>query len=135
MTFLNGFISIGNASALLLVVLAVMFLGYALGRIKINGISLGDAGVFLVALLCGALFFSVNDGALLLNVTSNYDFSGGLSLIESLGLVLFVTSVGYMAGPRFIQNLARNFKQNPRGYAKVWTLAQFAAEKLGRLYI
>ncbi len=109
MSLLGGLISIGNVSVLLLVILAVIFLGYALGRIKIKGISLGDAGVFLVALLCGALFFSVNDGALLLNFTSNYDFSGGLALIESIGLVLFVTSVGYMAGPRFIQNLKRNF--------------------------
>ena len=83
---------------------------YALGRIKIKGISLGDAGVFLVALLAGALFFGVNEsGALLLNFGSNYDHSQGLALIESFGLILFVTSVGYMAGPRFVQNLRHNF--------------------------
>lgn len=111
MSLFGGLISIGNASMLLLVVLAVLFLGYALGRIKIKGISLGDAGVFLVALLCGALLFGVNEnGALLLNFANGYDFSGGLALIESIGLILFVTSVGYMAGPRFIQNLKHNFK-------------------------
>jgi putative transport protein len=83
-----------------------------LGRIKIKGISLGDAGVFLVALLVGALFFGVNEnGALLFDFSGSYDFANGLALIESLGLILFVTSVGYMAGPRFIQNLKRNFKQ------------------------
>ena len=122
MTFLGGLVSIGNVSTLLLVVFSVLFLGYALGRIKIKGISLGDAGVFLVALLVGALFFGVNEngalffgvnenGALLFDFSGSYDFANGLALIESLGLILFVTSVGYMAGPRFIQNLKRNFKQ------------------------
>ena len=111
MSLLGGLISIGNASMLLLVIFTVLFLGYALGRIKIKGISLGDAGVFLIALLVGALFFGVNDsGALLINFATHYDFSGGLALIESIGLILFVTSVGYMAGPRFIQNLKSNFK-------------------------
>ena len=112
MTFLGGLISIGNVSALLLVVFSVLFLGYALGRIKIKGISLGDAGVFLVALLVGALFFGVNEsGALVLNASGDYDYTGGLTLVESLGLILFVTSVGYMAGPRFVQNLKQNFKR------------------------
>ena len=110
MSLLGGLISIGNVSALLLVVFSVLFLGYALGRIKIKGISLGDAGVFLIALLVGALFFGVDDsGALLFDFSQNYDYSQSLSLIESLGLILFVTSVGYMAGPRFVQNLKRNF--------------------------
>ena len=112
MTFLGGLISIGNVSTLLLVVFSVLFLGYALGRIKIKGISLGDAGVFLIALLVGALFFGVNEsGALLFDLSGNYDYTSGLSLIESLGLILFVTSVGYMAGPRFVQNLKRNLKR------------------------
>ena len=111
MSLLGGFISIGNASVLLLVLFSVLFLGYALGRIKIKKISLGDAGVFLVALLAGALFFSVNDsGALLFDFAKDYDFALGLSLVESLGLILFVTSVGYMAGPRFIKNLKHNFR-------------------------
>ena len=111
LTFFGGLISIGNVSTLLLVVFSVLFLGYALGRIKIKGISLGDAGVFLVALLVGALFFGVDTtGALLFDFSKNYNYSAGLALIESLGLILFVTSVGYMAGPRFVQNLKRNFK-------------------------
>ncbi len=111
MTFLGGLISIGNVSVLLLIVFSVLFLGYALGRIKIKRISLGDAGVFLVALLVGALFFGVNEGgALLFDFSGGYDHTSGLALVESLGLILFVTSVGYMAGPRFVQNLKRNFK-------------------------
>ncbi|MBR2354009.1 MAG: permease, partial [Clostridia bacterium] len=39
-----------------------------------------------------------------------YDFNSGLSLIESLGLILFVTSVGFIAGPKFFGNFKRNFK-------------------------
>ena len=112
MTFFNGLISISNISTLLFVVFAVLFLGYALGRITIKGISLGDAGVFIVALIIGALLFEVNAlGQLVFDWSSKpYDFNAGLSLVESLGLVLFVTSVGYIAGPKFFGNFKRNFK-------------------------
>ncbi len=112
MSLLGGFISISNISTLLFVVFAVLAVGYALGRITIKGISLGDAGVFVIALLFGALFFSVNEAGDLLFAASakEYDFSSGLSIIESLGLVLFVTSVGFIAGPKFFGNFKRNFK-------------------------
>ena len=112
MTLFGGVISISNLSTLLLfVVFTVLMLGYALGRITIKGISLGDAGVFIVALLFGALFFHVTDDELVFDALSNsYDFSSGLSLIESLGLILFVTSVGFIAGPKFFGNFKRNFK-------------------------
>ncbi len=112
MSLLGGVISISNLSTLLFVVFAVLMLGYALGRITVKGISLGDAGVFIVALIFGALFFGVNEGGeLLFDFSSKpYDFSSGLSLVESLGLVFFVTSVGFIAGPKFFGNFKRNFK-------------------------
>ncbi len=112
MSLLGGIISISNISTLLFVVFAVLAVGYALGRITIKGISLGDAGVFIIALVVGALFFSVNEGGELLFDFSKapYDFNTGLSLVESLGLVLFVTSVGFIAGPKFFGNFKRNFK-------------------------
>ena len=112
MSLLGGFISISNISTLLFVVFAVLLGGYALGRITVKGISLGDAGVFIIALLFGALFFGVNEsGELLFDASSKpYDFNAGLSLVESLGLVLFVTSVGFIAGPKFFGNFKRNFK-------------------------
>ena len=112
MSLFGGVISISNISTLLMVVFAVLMAGYALGRITVKGISLGDAGVFIVALLAGALFFHVNDfGMLVFDGSSKpYDFNAGLSLIESLGLVLFVTSVGFIAGPKFFGNFKRNFK-------------------------
>ncbi len=112
MSLLGGIISISNISTVILVVFAVLMAGYALGRITVKGVSLGDAGVFIVALLFGAVFFGVNEGGeLLFDFSSKpYDFSSGLSLVESLGLVLFVTSVGFIAGPKFFGNFKRNFK-------------------------
>ena len=112
MSFFGGVISVSNISTLLFVVFTVLMLGYALGRITVKGVSLGDAGVFIVALLVGALFFHVNELSMLTFDFSAkpYDFNAGLSLIESLGLVLFVTSVGFIAGPKFFGNFKRNFK-------------------------
>ena len=112
MTLFNGIITISNIYTLLFVVFTVLLFGYALGRITIKGVSLGDAGVFIIALIFGALFFGVNEaGELLFKASSKpYDFSSGLSIIESLGLVLFVTSVGYIAGPKFFGNMKKNFK-------------------------
>ena len=112
MNLFNGFISISNISTLLLVTFSVLLVGYLLGRITIKGISLGDAGVFIIALLFGALFFKVNAAdQLLFNASAKpYDFSAGFSIIESLGLILFVTSVGFIAGPKFFGNFKRNFK-------------------------
>ena len=112
MSFFNGVISISSIYTLLFVVFAVLLVGYALGRITIKGVSLGDTGVFIIALVAGALFFSVSEaGELVFSASSKpYDFSNGLSIVESLGLVLFVTSVGYIAGPKFFGNFKRNFK-------------------------
>ena len=112
MSFFDGIVSVNNITTLLFVVFAVLMVGYALGRITIKGISLGDAGVFIVALVFGALFFHVNElGDLIFAASAKaYDFSEGLKLVESLGLILFVTSVGYIAGPKFFGNFKKNFK-------------------------
>jgi len=116
MRLFGGVILIKDIPTLLFVVFAVLMLGYLLGRIKVKGISLGDAGVFIVALLIGALFFYVKNDNLCFDfsyVEKNakpYDFSAALSLIENLGLILFVASVGFIAGPKFFGNFKRNFK-------------------------
>ena len=112
MSLFNGVISISSIYTLLFVVFAVLLVGYGLGRITIKGVSLGDAGVFIIALIAGALFFGMNEaGELVFSASSKpYDFSNGLSIVESLGLVLFVTSVGYIAGPKFFGNFKKNFK-------------------------
>lgn len=113
MSLFGGVISLSSVATLLFVAFGVLLVGYALGRITIKGVSLGDAGVFIVALVAGALFFGVDETGkqlLFTGAKEATDFSAGLSLIESLGLILFVTSVGYMAGPKFFGNFKKNFK-------------------------
>ncbi len=111
MSLFGGVISLNDVSTLLFVVFGVLLAGYALGRINVKGVSLGDAGVFLIALLAGALFFHTSGSDLLFNhSTKAYNYADGLKLIENLGLILFVTSVGYIAGPKFFGNFKKNFK-------------------------
>ena len=111
MSLFNGVITVSNVFTLLLVIFGVLLGGYLLGRITIKGISLGDAGVFLIALLVGALFFGTTEQGLVFSPSATpYDFSDSLSLIEALGLILFVTSVGYIAAPKFFSNFKKNFK-------------------------
>lgn len=69
-------------------------IGYLLGSIKIKGIELGTAGVLLVALVFGHFGFKVD------------------KIIRDFGLVCFVTSVGFIAGPKFF----RDFKKNAKNY-------------------
>jgi len=112
MSLLGGLISIKDIPTLLFIVFAVLFIGYIIGRITVKGVSLGDAGVFIAALLCGALLFHVTDTKeLIFNASPKpYNFKSALSLISNLGLVLFVTSVGFIAGPKFFGNFKKNFK-------------------------
>lgn len=111
MKFFGGVISVNDIYTLLFVVFGVLLVGYALGRITIKGVSLGDAGVFIIALLVGALCFSMTADGLVFSASAKpYDYKSAMKLIEGLGLVLFVTSVGYIAGPKFFGNFKKNFK-------------------------
>ncbi len=115
MNLFNGVIPITGISFLMLCIFGILFVGYALGRITIKGVSLGDAGVFIIALLFGALFYDSLISELAIKdsvsneVVANYA-SQALKIIENLGLVLFVTSVGFIAGPKFFGNMKKNFK-------------------------
>ena len=111
MKFLGGVISVNDIYTLLFVVFGVLLVGYALGRITIKGVSLGDAGVFIIALLVGALCFKMTSDGLVFSASAKpYDYKAAMKIIEGLGLVLFVTSVGYIAGPKFFGNFKKNFK-------------------------
>ena len=111
MKFLGGVISVNDVYTLLFVVFGVLLFGYALGRIKVKGVSLGDAGVFIIALLVGALCFRMTSDGLVFSASAKpYDYKAAMKIIEGLGLVLFVTSVGYIAGPKFFGNFKKNFK-------------------------
>ncbi len=104
MNLFGGVIPITGITFLVFCVFAIATVGYALGRITIKGISLGTAGVFLVALVFGCLFYD-DLSAQLPNYTSN-----ALKVIENMGLILFVSSVGFIAGPKFFSNMKKNFK-------------------------
>ncbi len=104
MNLFGGVIPVTGISFFLFCVFAVLVVGYALGRITIKGVSLGDAGVFIIALLFGALFCSDLSAK---PIEFNHEW---LEIIESFGLILFVTSVGFIAGPKFFANMKKNFK-------------------------
>ena len=112
MNLFGGVIPITGITFFMFCIFAILFVGYALGRITIKGVCLGDAGVFVIALLFGALFFAPLDGQLILKGQAeslNYA-DQALTIIENLGLILFVTSVGFIAGPKFFGNMKKNFK-------------------------
>ena len=168
MTLFGGVIPITGITFFMFMIFAIIAVGFMLGRITIKGVSLGDAGVFIIALVVGCLFYGqlssqlsitttvdyptehqafveyyekVADKELteeqLASVTLNEDESNekdvkkaqvallkeagvnvqktvnyadkALKIVESLGLILFVSSVGFIAGPKFFGNMKRNF--------------------------
>lgn len=71
-----------------IVLFALIGCGCALGRIRVVGIALGSiAGTLLIALIVGRYGFSISGGA------------------QAIGFALFIFSVGYQAGPKFIEVL------------------------------
>lgn len=94
----------------LFIVFVVCSLGYLVGAIKIKGISLGSAGVLLVAILVGVLFSYVPDirlGEKTIELWGASDESV-LSTISNIGTVLFVTAVGLIAGPKFFRSFNKS---------------------------
>ena len=96
-------LSISGVGFLIFSILAIAAIGYLLGKVTIKGVNLGTAGVFLIALLFGCLFYgSLNDQ---LAVEGIKYTTNALKVVENLGLMLFVTSVGFIAGPKFFGDL------------------------------
>ena len=95
----------------ILLLFAVSAAGYAIGRIKIKGASLGVAAVLFVGLAVGAL-----DPNLELPVA-----------IFELGLVLFVYTVGLASGPGFVASMTRQGLRNNLAAVAVLTIAALIA--------
>lgn len=112
----NSVMGVSIVVALLFGVFLVATLGYLLGSISIKGVSLGTAGVFLVAIAFGCLctIGGLNDIPLLKEFfiknedSKLYGYYG--KIIQNIGLVLFVAAVGFIAGPSFFKNLKKNAK-------------------------
>lgn len=100
----------------LFVVFVIVVLGFLLGGIKIKGISLGTAGVLLVAIVAGVIFYLCGDekGETILSVGGkniafwNSGVSSTFSLISNIGTVMFVTAVGLIAGPKFFRSFNKS---------------------------
>lgn len=69
----------------LILVFIILFLGSWLGQIKVKGLSLGAAGVLLVAMVFGHFGYEVSP------------------IVQNLGLSLFIVAIGLQAGPRFFR--------------------------------
>lgn len=74
----------------IVIVFAIAALGYLLGSVKIMGLSLGTSGILIVALVFGHFELMAPD------------------VLKNMGLICFVTAVGFIAGPTFF----RNFKKS-----------------------
>ena len=101
-------LSISGVAFLIFSILVIAAVGYLLGKVTVKGVNLGTAGVFLIALLFGCLFYGPLSDQLTVG-DANYT-TNALKVVENLGLLLFVTSVGFIAGPKFFGNLKKNFK-------------------------
>lgn len=78
----------------LMIVFSIAVLGYLLGSVHIKGLALGTSGVLLVALVFGHFNLLVP------------------KVLQDVGLISFVTAVGFIAGPGFF----RNFKKKAISY-------------------
>ena len=75
----------------ILLLFMVLGFGFMVGRIRFGSFQLGNvAGVLLAGLVFGHLGFESN------------------AAIQSLGFVLFIFSVGYEAGPKFVQSIRKD---------------------------
>ena len=118
MELFDGILTIKSVGFLMLSVLLISALGYILGRITIKGVSLGTAGVFIVALVYGMLFHDELMTQLVVSqkgangeVLADVSFvDSALKIVDNLGLILFVSAVGFIAGPNFFANFKKNFK-------------------------
>lgn len=112
MNIFNGVILVQGISFVMFSSFICIFIGLLLGRITIKGVSLGSAGVFIVALIYGALFANHISSTVSQKVAGQtIDISANaLKIVENIGLIFFIGSVGFISGPTFFTNLKKNFK-------------------------
>ena len=103
-------------SSELLVLFLIITLGLLVGRIKVAGVSFGSSATIFVALVFGQLGHSVPSG------------------LGSLGLVLFIYSVGITAGPTFFRTFVRQGKVLSALAAVLIFIAAVSAYVLARVF-
>ena len=105
---------LGSLLSTLFFIFIIATIGYLIGGIEIKGISLGTAGVLLVALLFGILASKV--GTFTVGETDITLWSDNVKkmfgLVSNIGTALFVSGVGLIAGPKFF----RSFNKSTMSY-------------------
>ena len=103
----TALVSIKTVTFLMFCVFAITAVGYVLGRVTIKGVNLGTAGVFIIALLFGALLYEpLRNQLLVKGEAETLEYAGNaLKLVENLGLMLFVTFCRLYRRPRLLQGL------------------------------
>ena len=107
--------SIKGTSLALFFMFAIIFIGYLIGKINIKGVSLGTAVIFIVALVFGhfkgvTVGYEGHEGCIAGWAEKLGTIDTWFKIIQNIGLILFVTSVGLIAGPTFFKNLKKNAK-------------------------
>lgn len=87
MDWINGLFSIHSAFQTVIILSLVCFVGLALGKLHVRGISLGVAFVFFIGIIAGHFGLDIDPQM------SEY--------AETFGLVLFVYTLGLHVGPNF----------------------------------
>ncbi len=117
-------ITLGSLLSTLFIVFIILMLGYLLGAITIKGVSLGSAGVLLVAIIVGVIFFLCGEKDAN-NQLLDFSFVIGkenpttitlwgssakstFKVVQNIGTLLFVTSVGLIAGPKFFRSFNKS---------------------------
>lgn len=100
---------LGSWLSTIFFIFVIATLGYLIGGISIKGISLGTAGVLLVALAFGIVAnflpsFTVGEKTISL---FNAGIKSNFGLVSNLGTAMFVTAVGLIAGPKFFRTFNR----------------------------
>ena len=117
MGYLGGVL--GAMLTTLFIVFAIATVGYLIGGVKVKGISLGTAGVLLVALALGIVFNlcgeKVGDSVLVSFTLGNKTitlYSDAIKklfdLVSNIGTAMFVTAVGLIAGPKFFRSFNKS---------------------------
>jgi len=106
MEYLGGVLN--SMLSLIFIAFAIGAVGYLIGGISIKGISLGSAGVLLVALVYGIALTFIPDYSFTLGGTTISIYNAaGFKVFSNIGTALFVTGVGYIAGPKFFRTMNR----------------------------
>ena len=102
--YLSGILS--SLLTTLFFVFLIAAVGYLVGGIEVKGISLGTAGVLLMALIYGIIANEIGSfdvGGKTIVLFDSETIKPMYSLISNLGTALFVTAVGLIAGPKFFR--------------------------------